>query len=102
MAQHAEMGKSPEIAVLLASMDVSTADLALPELRDLLGKRIDELIATNFNLLAALLYQIDVDEAKIKAVLQNTGKDESPGQRLADLVIARQLEKLKWRKKYKP
>jgi len=71
------------------------------ELQDLLGKRIDELIATNFNLLAALLYQIDVDEAKIKEALHNTGRQESPGQILAGLVIARQLEKLKWRKKYK-
>jgi len=102
MTQHAEMGKSPEMALLLASMEVSTAELGLPELRSLLGKRIDELMATNFNLLAALLYQIDVDEAKIKAALQNTRMDESPGQRLAELVIARQIEKLKWRKKYKP
>jgi len=82
-------------------MEVSTADLPLPELEELLGKRIDELIATNFNLLAALLYQIDVDEAKIKAALHDTGQDGSPGQILARLVIARQLEKLKWREKYK-
>jgi len=102
MTQHAEMGTSPEIAALLASVEVSTAELGLPELRSLLGKRIDELMTTNFNLLAALLYQIDVDEAKIKAALQNTRGDESPGQRLAELVIARQIEKLKWRKKYKP
>jgi len=102
MTHRMEIGKNPEIAGIIASMEVSMAELGLSELRDLLGKRIDELIATNFNLLAALLYQIDVDEAKIKAVLQNTGKDESPGQSLAGLVIDRQLEKLKWRKKYKP
>jgi len=97
-----ESGTALDMGDILASMEVSMADLGLPELRDLLGKRIDELIASNFNLLAALLYQIDVDEAKIKEALQNTGKDESPGQSLAGLVIDRHLEKLKWRKKYKP
>jgi len=97
-----EIGKNLDTTAILASMEVSMADdRSLSELREVLGKRIDELIATNFNLLAALLYQMDVDEAKIKAALQNTRKDESPGQILAELVIARQLEKLKWRRKYK-
>ncbi|MEO6188186.1 MAG: hypothetical protein ABIO82_02320 [Ginsengibacter sp.] len=60
---------------------------------------LNQLINTGFSSLVQLLYKIDVDEKKIKeSVVENAGSDTASV--IADLIIRRQLEKIKTRKKF--
>ncbi len=67
--------------------------------RALLINLINELIDTDFQSLLFLLYKIDVNEEKLKGALnEHIGFDAAPI--IADLIIERQLEKIKSREKY--
>lgn len=58
-----------------------------------LAQHINQLIQNNFEQLVQLLYRIDVDEKKLKMVLQtNSGRDA--GMLIAELIINRQLQKI--------
>ncbi len=60
---------------------------------------INQLIITNFEKLVQLLYRIDVNEAKLKAMLaDNTNEDAA--KIIAALIIERQLQKIKSRAEY--
>ena len=61
---------------------------------------INHLLDTNFEKLIFLLYRIDVDEAKIKALLQ-IKSNENGGETIAQTIIERQLQKIESRKKHK-
>ncbi len=68
----------------------------LAELRKILIRRIEELIDKNPERLLWILYRIDVSEQKVKqALTENASLDYSAV--LADLIIQRQLEKIKTR-----
>lgn len=59
--------------------------------------RINWLIVHDFDHLIYLLYRIDVNEAKFRQLLQNNpGKDAA--NMLAQMIIERQLEKIKSRR----
>ena len=58
---------------------------------------INELINADFEKLVQLLYRIDVNEAKLKALLQ-ANPQEDAAKMIASLIIERQLQKLKSRK----
>ena len=60
---------------------------------------INHLLDTNFEKLVFLLYRIDVDEAKIKALLQ-IKSNENAGEVIAQAIIERQLQKIESRKKH--
>lgn len=68
------------------------------KLQDLLAEKIDELIRTDFNRLLLLLYRIDVDEKKLRGLLQSN-PDNPSGNIIAGLVIERELEKIRMRQK---
>ncbi len=59
----------------------------------LLAAQINYLIDQDFQQLLFLLYKVDVDEKKLKRVLQEK-KDENAGLLIAQLVIERQKQKL--------
>ncbi|MFT3932051.1 MAG: hypothetical protein QM726_00430 [Chitinophagaceae bacterium] len=60
---------------------------------------INELIQKNFDQLINLLYRIDVNERKLKYFLQeNVGEDAAVI--IADLIIERQLQKIKSRAEF--
>ena len=70
------------------------------EVRKKLIVLLNELINKDFQALIQLLYQIDVNEKKIREYLkENTNEDAAPG--LADLIIKRQLQKIESRKSYR-
>lgn len=83
-------------------MDVipSVNSPAFSNMLEMLARHINELILSNFNMLLSILYRVDVDENKVKAELENASKEETAGHIIARLIIARQNEKLKWRKKF--
>lgn len=65
-----------------------------------LSAYINGLIKNDFEKLVAYLYRIDVNEQKLKALLQqNPGEDA--GNIIATLIIERQQQKLKSREQYR-
>ncbi len=61
---------------------------------------INHLVDTDFEKLIYLLYRIDVNENKIKQLLEGKS-DASAGELIANAIIERQVEKVESRKKYK-
>jgi len=69
--------------------------------RKILGDKINELINSDFQKLVSILYRIDVNENKLKQLLNaNPGTDA--GLIIADLMIERQEQKIRSRQEYKP
>jgi hypothetical protein len=67
--------------------------------KEKLSSHINHLIIHDFQKLVSFLYRIDVSESKLKYLLkENADKDASAI--ITDLVIERQLEKLKSRKQF--
>lgn len=76
---------------------ISCKDLAVLEDADVLQQLttyINQLILTSFESLVQLLYRIDVSEMKIKALLKENPQEDA-GFLIAQLIIARQIQKLK-------
>ena len=65
-------------------------------IREALAAYINELIRNDFEKLVFLLYRIDVDEARMRALLKDRGGVDAP-LLIADLIIERQLAKLRSR-----
>lgn len=75
--------------------------LAMEELEHQLSDHINHLINTDFEKLIYYLYRIDVNESKMKNLLQQQGGTNA-AQLIAKLIIERQLQKLKSRSEHKP
>jgi hypothetical protein len=69
------------------------------ELREQLIFFINELINKDFNALVQLLYRIDVDEKKLKNLL-NQYKETDASALITDLIIERQLQKIATKKQF--
>lgn len=74
------------------------ANISFEELKMKLSGYINEMISTDFERLLSLLYRIDVNEQKLKSMLQEY-KGEDAGKIIAALIIERQRQKLESRKK---
>lgn len=65
-----------------------------------LARRINELLNSDFSRLISVLYRMDVSEPKLRLLLkENPGTDA--GLLIADLMIERQLQKIKTRRETK-
>lgn len=89
------------ISVLNDSMQIELPEnISFDSLKEKLSDHINHLIQTDFQKLVYILYKIDVSEAKLKYMLkENTEKDASP--MIADLIIERQLQKIKSRQEHR-
>ena len=65
-------------------------------LKHLLASKVNGLINNDFTQLVHLLYKVDVNEAKLKRLLKEN--DTNAGEIIADLIIERQLQKIKSRR----
>jgi len=75
-------------------------NILLKEAAAILAVHINKLIQTDFHKLIAILYRLDVSETKLRQLLEeNTGSDA--GLIIADLIIERQLQKLKSRQQFR-
>lgn len=73
--------------------------ISMGELREKLRQQINEMITTDFQRLVSLLYRVDVNEEKLKSLLiENQGEDA--GKIIAELVIERQMQKIKTRREF--
>jgi uncharacterized protein YwgA len=82
------------------SLDIILKDsLSDEQLRNQLALHINHLINHDFEKLVFYLYRIDVNENKMKDLLeQREGKNAA--ELIADLIIERQLQKIESRKKF--
>ena len=82
---------------------IATTDLIVDnpseEIHNQLISYINELINTDFNSLVQLLYRIDVNEKKLKLLLQQS-PDVDAAPLIANLIINRQLQKIETRKNF--
>ncbi|MEP6844932.1 MAG: hypothetical protein ABI861_02985, partial [Panacibacter sp.] len=67
--------------------------------REKLAAYIHELIREDFEKLVSILYRLDVNENKLKTLLEEKADDDA-GMLIADAIIERQAEKITSRKKY--
>ncbi|HUX92442.1 MAG TPA: hypothetical protein VMV36_01455 [Ignavibacteriaceae bacterium] len=70
----------------------------LTEFRIYLTKKLSKMLDDDYNGVINLLYRIDVDEEELHKLFSSSNKDFIPPA-LADLIIDRQIEKIKWRLK---
>jgi hypothetical protein len=89
------------IDVLNATLTQSDKEIDWETIQDQLAVYINELILTDFNKLMSILYQIDVSEAKIRKALATNQGQHNAGEILASFIIDRQLQKIRFRRKYK-
>ena len=72
----------------------------LEEFRKYLTEKMKDMLDKNYNLLINTLYRIDISEKKLAELFSNKNKESIP-QKLADLIIERQIEKINFRKRYR-
>lgn len=70
------------------------------ELRRQLAAHVNDLIINNFQKLVSVLYRLDVSESKLKHLLQES-PDAEASFIIADLIIERQLQKIKSRQQFR-
>jgi hypothetical protein len=68
-------------------------------------KKVEELIRlmmeSNFERFLTVMYRMDISEQKLKIAL-DTPDPQNVYMEIANLVIEREKQKIKWREKYKP
>lgn len=74
--------------------------ISFNEIRKQLGHYINDLIVNDFQKLVSLLYRIDISESRLKQLLLKENHEDA-GKVIADLIIQRQLEKIKTRQQFK-
>jgi hypothetical protein len=64
-----------------------------------MSKRIEELMAGEFESLMSIMYRLDVDESGIRKALSSTNP-ENPATTLARLIVLRQKKRMATKQKY--
>ena len=72
----------------------------LKEFREYLIEKMKNLLDNNYNLLINTLYRIDVSEKKLSELFSSKNNETIP-EKLADLIIERQIQKINFRKLYR-
>lgn len=96
------MNDSPEMKEVQATLSGLFELTAHPDKTDFinhLALQINALILHDFNKLVQILYRIDIDERQLKGMLQQYQHTDA-GYIIAQLIIDRQLEKIKTRKSF--
>ena len=80
---------------------IPSADLgSLEELRQYLTEKLKVLLDERFDTLVNILYRIDISEKKLSKLFSGDNRESIPSV-LADLIIERQLQKIRLRKLYR-
>lgn len=74
--------------------------ISLDELKTRLANHINELIQNDFERLVFILYRIDVSETKLKLLIKENPNSDA-GIIIADLVMERQLQKIRSRQEHR-
>ena len=76
------------------------SQLSIEEIREFLALQIRHLIEGDFNRLIQLLYRVDINEKRLKQML-NEQVEEDPAYLIAGFIIERQMQKVQTRKLFK-
>jgi hypothetical protein len=80
------------------SIDIDLPDdISFELLKQKLSTHINQLIQSDFEKLVSLLYRIDISEPKLRQLLQQK-KGEDAADTITEMIIERQLQKIKSRK----
>jgi hypothetical protein len=83
------------------SLELSLPEtISLEELKQKLSLHVNHLINYDFEKLVFYLYRIDVNESNMKQLLEQREGEDAPGL-IADLIIERQLQKIKSRQQFR-
>jgi len=88
------------VAFDIGDVDGLPATITLDDVKRMLTERIIHLLNRNPERLMAILYRIDVAEARVNEIFSTALPPDIPEQ-LADLIIERQLAKAESRARYK-
>lgn len=84
-----------------SSLEIALPEqLSLQELREKLTVHINHLINHDFEKLVFYLYRIDINEKKMKQLLDQRNGEQA-AELIADLVIERQIQKNKSRREFR-
>ena len=72
----------------------------LEEFRKYLTEKMKDMLENNYNLLINTLYRIDISEKKLSKLFSSKNKESIP-EKLAELIIERQVEKINFRRQYR-
>lgn len=72
----------------------------LEEFRIYLIEKLAKMLDNDFNILVNTLYRIDISEKKLSELFSGKDRRNIP-EKLADLIIERQIQKIKFRQKYR-
>jgi len=88
------------IPMLRQSMEIDPPEnISFDLLKEQLSSHINLLIQTDFQKLVSILYRVDVSESKLKHLL-NENPNYDASNIIADLIIERQLQKIKSRQEH--
>jgi hypothetical protein len=94
------MENSALILALKKELQIDLAEkISIEEIKEKLAGYINHLINHDFQQLVMLLYRIDVNEAKLRVLLKENQKEDA-GNMIAQLIIERQLQKIKSRREF--
>ena len=89
------------VTLLNKELAIQASDtMSEEEIVKIVKQKVNELLQTDFNALLTLLYRIDVNEEKLKWLLE-TNRDKDAADIISGLIIERQLQKIKSRKAFK-
>ena len=74
--------------------------ISFEEIREQLSQNINDLIVNDFQKLVSILYRIDISESKLKQLLKEENHEDA-GRIITDMIIERQLQKIKTRQQFK-
>lgn len=73
---------------------------AIGELEELLAEKVNAMIQTDFGALVQLLYRVDVNEARLRGLLQENAEEDA-GRVIARLILQRQWQKIETRRQFR-
>jgi hypothetical protein len=95
------MSEDQQLRSLIArEFELGIQDVDLEQIKERLAAKINELVNSDFQKLVNILYRIDVNESKLKQML-SWYKDEDAGRVIAELIIERQIQKIRSRESFK-
>ena len=90
------------IPILRQSMEIDLPEnISFDLLKEQLSSHINFLIRSDFQKLVSILYRVDVNESKLKQLLKEN-PDADAANIITDLIIERQLQKIRSRQEHHP
>lgn len=93
-----EENKAIAWSLQLFDQELTPNQTTFEQQRQYLIQVVAQLIDTDYHKLTNILYRIDVDELKLKKALLES--DQPISVTIADLIIERQVQKLKYRNRF--